>query len=264
MGQSCRPRAGRLDNVRVYLGSSIVDAASKIRTAVQRVDRLRQEGLQTPGLAAAISEVKRLQARRFAGTYRDLLEGGRYKAAARFFLDELYSDKDYAQRDAQFARIAGAMQRAFPAQVVATAVSLAELHALTEELDHAMGAAWQAHAADGEALRYVRAWRTVDRRDARVAQLDVVLAIGKELERLTRTPGLRLMLKMMRGPAAASGLGSLQRFLEAGFDTFAGMREPLVFLGTIEERERALIAFLFDAPLVACGTELADTLGQAR
>ncbi|MET0310443.1 MAG: hypothetical protein ABW051_00185 [Burkholderiaceae bacterium] len=231
---------------------------------MQRVDRLRQEGLAAPGLAAAIAEVKRFQARRFAATYGDLLASAEYQPAARFFLDELYSDKDYAQRDAQFARIAGAMQRAFPRQVVATAVALAELHALTEELDHAMGAAWLAQPAAGEAGRYAAAWCAVGRRDARGKQLDVVLVIGGELEKLTRTPGLRLMLKMMRGPAAASGLSSLQRFLEAGFDTFAGMREPRVFLRTIEERERALIARLFDAPLVASGTELQDILGQAR
>ena len=86
------------------------------------------------------------------------------------------------------------------------------------------------------------------------------------MARLTRTPGLRMMLKMMRGPAVAAGLGSLQRFLEDGFDTFAAMARnngAEGFLGTIEERESRLIAMLFDADLVACETELAQLLGQA-
>jgi hypothetical protein len=95
-----------------------------------------------------------------------------------------------------------------------------------------------------------------------------VLEIGREMARLTRMPGLRLMLKMMRGPAAAAGLSSLQRFLEIGFDTFGAMaRRPggaERFLETIREREAALIAMLFDAELVACETELARILGQAR
>ena len=72
--------------------------------------------------------------------------------------------RDYAERDAQFSRIAGAMQRLFPQQVVATAVALARLHALTEELDHAMGKAWLAPGADDTMpahVRYVQAWRTV-------------------------------------------------------------------------------------------------------
>jgi hypothetical protein len=241
-----------------------MDAASKIRDAVGRVDALRVAALEMPGQAQAVAEVKRVQSRRFAGTYADLLSSPIYRPAARFFLDELYSDKDYAQRDAQFARIAGAMQRTFPRQVVSTAVALAELHALTEELDDAVAREWSLKLGSGDAGRYVDAWRSVGRRDDRQAQLEVVVRIGHELDRLTRTPGLRIMLKMMRGPAAASGMGALQRFLEAGFNTFAGMPDPHHFLGTIAERESRLIASLFDAPLVACETELRMTLGQAR
>jgi hypothetical protein len=246
-----------------------MEAAQKIRNAVARVSQLRQAIDGQPALGAALGRVKRVQSHRFAGTYADLLGGGPYAAPARFFLTELYSDKDYAERDAQFARIAGAIEKFFPAQVAHTAVALAELHALTEELDQAMALAWLAQDAyqAGDAQRYVLAWREVGRREDREAQLTVVLRIGEEMARLTRTAGLRVMLKMMRGPAVAAGLGSLQRFLESGFDTFASMaRRPggaEEFLSIIQARESALLELLFDAGLVACGTELARTLGQA-
>jgi len=246
-----------------------MEAAQRIRHAVDRVSQLRRESLTAPGLRAAVTQVKRFQAQRFAGTYADLLQGATYQNAARFFLEELYSDKDYAERDAQFSRIAGAVQKFFPSQVVATAVALAELHALTEALDHTMAQAW---LAEGDQLaagaRYIGAWRATGRRQDRQMQLDVVLSIGHELARLTRTPGLRLMLKMMRAPAAAAGLDALQRFLEAGFDTFAALARHTgrveAFLDLIRGRESALIASLFDAELVACETELTQTLGQAR
>jgi hypothetical protein len=244
-----------------------MEAARKIRNAVAQVALLRNVALDNPALSQAVREIKRVQAARFAGTYTDLLAGGPYGAAARFFLEELYSDKDYAERDAQFARIAGAIEKLFPQQVARTAVTLAELHALTEELDQAMGLAWLAQADDrGEARRYVEAWRDVGRRPDREAQLKVVMGIGQQMVQLTRTPGLRMLLKMMRGPAVAAGLGSLQHFLESGFDTFAAMvRTPQgapAFLRTIEARESALIASLFDADRVACETALARTLGQ--
>jgi hypothetical protein len=245
-----------------------MEAAQTIREAVAQVSQLRHAAQADPALAHAVAEVKRLQARRFAGTYADLLASGPYAAAARFFLDELYSDKDYAERDAQFSRIAGAIEKMFPQQVTQTAVSLAQLHALTERLDHALAQAWLHHAAADAATRYALAWRAVDRRGEREAQLANVLAIGNEMVRLTRAPGLRLMLKMMRGPAAAAGLSALQRFLETGFDTFAAMARRTdgaeTFLRTVRERESALLALLFDAPLVACETELARILGQAR
>ena len=246
-----------------------MEAARQIRDAVQRVSALRESALALPAVREALATVKGLQARRFAGTYDDLLSHGPYVQAARFFLDELYSDKDYAERDAQFARIAGAIERFFPSQVVATAVALAELHALTEELDHAMAVAWTSlpNPAASDAARYVAAWRSVGRRPERERQLAVVLDIGREMTKLTRTPGLRTLLKMMRAPADAAGLSSLQRFLENGFDTFAAMaRRPggaEAFLQTILGREATLVKALFDADFVACETDLARTLGQA-
>lgn len=244
-----------------------MEAAHQIRDAVAQVTRLRDACAADAALHAAVIAVKALQARRFAGTYADLLAVGPHAAAARFFLEELYSDKDFAERDAQFSRIAGAVQRLFPQQVVATAVALAQLHLLTEQLDHAMGLAWL-DTTGTEGGRYVAAWRAVRRRNQREDQLRVVLRIGQEMIKLTTTPGLRLMLKMMRGPAAAAGLGSLQAFLEAGFDTFGAMARQRgsaqAFLDLVAQREAALISMLFDASPVACETELQRTLGLAR
>lgn len=248
-----------------------MEAAHLIRDELDKVHALRTGMAGDVPLAAAVRDVKRFQARRFAGTYADLLGGGQYQAASRFFLEELYSDRDYADRDAQFTRIAGAIERFFPAQVAATAAALAGLHALTEVLDHAMGVSWRSldgRATESGSARYVRAWREVGRREDRQRQLTTVLGIGQEMVRLTRTPGLRLLLRMMRGPAVAAGLADLQKFLEAGFDTFADMarhrNSAEAFLATIESRESALLTSLFDDEFVTCETKLEATLGLAR
>jgi hypothetical protein len=245
-----------------------MEATNIIRDAVTRVTLLRQTAADNPLLAQAISDIKHFQARRFAGTYFDLLHSERYKPAALFFLDELYSEKDYSDRDSQFARIASTLERIFPQAVVQTAVSLAQLHRLTEELDLAMAQSWMTNSDTPEVARYIAAWRAVDRRPDRNRQLATVLDVGHELDRLTRTLGLRMMLKMMRGPANLAGLGSLQRFLEAGFDTFAAMGSKgdgaAFFLKTVQAREAGLIDRLFDASAVACETEITAILGQPR
>lgn len=227
-----------------------MEAAQNIREAVTRVVQLRQQRLADTSLGTAVLNVKRLQSRRFSANYADLRNDVRYQAAVLFFLKELYSDRDFSERDAQFFRIAGAMQRVVPEQVAVTAVSLAELHALTEDLDQEMGIAWSRTDSDQpDAIRYVQAWRMTGREADRRRQLRVVIGIGMELGRLVRTPGLRLLLKMMRGPAAAAGLASLQAFLEEGFDIFALLARPpervTEFLGFIEVREADLMSHLF-------------------
>ena len=246
-----------------------MDAAQTIRNAIADVDALRLQRSRDAALGAAVASVKTLQARRFSGTYADLMASPSFGPAARFFLEELYSDRDYTARDQQFGRIAGTLQTMFPRPVVDTAVALAVLHAQTEVLDQDMGHAWlQADAGADGASRYVAAWRTVGDRAGRQQQLARVLAMGRDLARLTRAPGLRTMLRMMRGPATAAGMGALQQFLEAGFDTFSQLARERgaveQFLATIEQREEALMRQLFDGDPVTSGTELARTLGQAR
>ena len=226
-----------------------MEPAETIRNAVAAVSLLRVQTAASPALLEAVKQIKLFQAQRFRATYADLLASDNYGPATQFFLDELYSDKDFAQRDTQFAKIAGALQTLFPKQVVHTAVTLAQLHRLTEELDHQMGMAMLVGPSNDAVVAYVNAWNVVGRCNDRELQLRTVLSVGQELERLTRTPGLRLMLKMMRRPAHAAGLGALQAFLEAGFDTFAAMsgKKQLVtsFLSIIEARESALIQALF-------------------
>ena len=240
--------------------------ADQIHTALETVAQLRQQRMGQPALAAANSAIKRFQARRFQATYPDLLQSPRYKTAAAFFLHELYSDKDYAERDQQFARIASTIAKLFPQSVVNTAAALAEVHALTDRLDDAM--AHQVLVLDAgekvfvEPSRYIACWRRVTNPAARQQQLHLVLALGESLDNLTRKPGLRTLLKMMRGPAAAAGLGSLQKFLESGFDAFQTMRGADEFLNLITSRESDWIQKLFKEDIVACGTKLTELLAR--
>jgi hypothetical protein len=239
-------------------------SAQQIQDALQAVALLRQQHAADPPMAQAGAAVKRFQARRFQATYSDLLHSPRYKTAASFFLQELYSDKNYAERDQQFARIASTIAKLFPQPVVNTAAALAEVHALTEKLDDLMAREWladQAAAPDSDdCARYIRCWRRVGDIAARTRQLEVVLQLGHELNRLTRMFGLRTLLKMMRGPAAAAGLNSLQHFLETGFDAFANMRGADEFLRVIRDRETTWIRSLFEDDAVTCETHLSHLL----
>ena len=219
-------------------------AAETILAALQAVAFERSQRATDPTLAARVERLKNYQQRRFSHSYADLLASPRYGAAARFFLEDLYGPRDFSERDAQFARIVPALVRLFPRDIVGTVGELATLHALSERLDSKMGRAMTSDLVDRDS--YLAAWQAVGEPAARETQVQLVLSIGSALDRYTRVPMLNASLRMMRGPANTAGLGSLQRFLETGFDTFKAMRGADEFLATIGSRERALLAALFE------------------
>lgn len=223
-------------------------------------ERALREG--DAALNARVVALKAYQQARFRRTYADLLASPRYGAAARFFLGELYGSSDFTQRDAQFARIVPALTRMFPADTVHTVVRLAELHALTEILDTAMGQ--QLGALPIDAAAYVQAWQAVGGAGQRERQVSLTLDVGRDLDRLTRRPLLATTLRMMRGPARAAGLAQLQQFLESGFNTFRNMQGADEFLACVAARERALCAALFDpaAPRLLAPPPQDSPLGQ--
>ena len=221
--------------------ASVADIAAHLSV----VDAERRRRAEVPGLLAKVTALKTFQQRRFSHTYADLLASARYGAAARYFLDELYGPSDFTTRDAQFARAAPAIARVFPSEVAETVAILAELHALSETLDSAM--AVQLADVPITALDYIAAWQRADRAPDRERQIELTLRIAEHLDRITRLPLLRNVLRLMRGPARAAGLAELQRSLETGFDVFRAMKGAQEFIALIGSRERAFAATLFAA-----------------
>jgi hypothetical protein len=224
------------------------------------VDRERAARALSPGLLMRVNAIKAYQQRRFSHSYADLLATPRYAGAARFFLEELYGPGDFSQRDAQFARVVPALVRLFPTDVVDTVGTLAQLHALSETLDSKMGS--HLPGAQVDARNYLSAWQATGNAEGREMQIALTLSVGTSLDILTRKPLLRHTLRMMRGPARAAGLFSLQQFLERGFDTFSAMRGAAGFLETVGTRERLLSALLFEPAAQANSAARERALGQ--
>ncbi len=229
-----------------------LQAYGNIAQALSVVEQLRQQRQAQSDLAQRTHALRRWQAQRFRNTYEDILKDAHMGPAALFFLSELYSEQEFSQRDAQFARIAGAIERLFPQSVVQTATLLAKLHALSETLDACMAIQWQAASDQQSTLdlsNYMSSWQSLMSTPgyaiARQQQLDATQELGLQLQRHTKVPGLRLMLKMMHAPATAAGLQDLQRFLERGFDTFGQLGKAgkvQQFLAAVAQREGAWLA----------------------
>ena len=196
-----------------------------------------------PGIAAAKQEVRRWQNRRFARTYEDLGNTPRYRRAIDFFLRELYGEGDMAARDADMVKILPLMIKVLPDAALQTVRDALAFEALSERLDTDLARHLDNRQLNAES--YGEAFRACGRRDERERQIRCVSQIGHALDRMTRWPLIGTTLKLMRAPAGAAGLGTLQAFLEGGYSAFREMRGADHFLATIAERETGIVERLF-------------------
>jgi len=218
---------------RVGAGARKIDStAQELATHLRRLKRLRGPGSDPP---PRLADVKRWQARRLARTYADLAKQPRYAAATAFFLDEVYGEKDFSERDQEMLRIVPVMARILPASAVQTASLAIELEALTEELDQGVAQHLPAGAIDEAS--YAKACRAASPRRERDRQLALVRAVGERLDALVRKPFVGRTLGLMATPARLAGLGDLQDFLERGFAAFRDLDGARDFLGIFERRE---------------------------
>jgi acyl carrier protein phosphodiesterase len=229
------------------------EAYGSMSQSMSIVENLRNTRNTQPEIKTKTQQLRRWQTQRFRDSYADILLDPHMGSAANFFLEELYGDKEFGQRDAQFVRISGTLEKIFPHSVVQTATLLAQLHALSESLDACLVYAWhQLHPSNALDLAlYKTLWKVLlhlpQYDPARASQLKATEQLGHQLHAHTRMPGLLFMLKMMRAPASAAGLMDLQRFLEYGFETFARLgrsHKASLFLNTIVQRESEWLASL--------------------
>jgi hypothetical protein len=221
----------------------VSELTQAIQGYLQAVEFERARWAADAALASRVHEVKRYQHARFSTTYADLLSAPASAKAARFFLDELYGPMDFSRRDAQFSRVAPKVATLFPGEVGQIVLSLARLHALSERLDAEMAAC--VTPASLSETAYGTAWRAVGQASARAEQIELVQAVGLALAKQVRKPLIRTTLRLMRGPAKAAGLDSLQSFLEQGFDAFRDLPDAAEFVRTIATRETSIAAALF-------------------
>ncbi|WP_405238762.1 FFLEELY motif protein [Lentisalinibacter orientalis] len=205
---------------------------------------LRAQFSDDPGLQEELQALQRWQAGRLERTYADLQERERYRPGVEFFLEELYTDKDYLPRDTQLERASPILKRMLPAQAQESMRMAVQLEVLSQELDGEMTRALGAGTMIDE-QSYAEAYRTVGRRDDRERQIGFILEAGRDLERLVKLPMIYTLIRMAHGPAHLAGFGALHDFLEDGFRAFRAMDGAEEFLQAIEDRETRIMERIF-------------------
>jgi len=214
----------------------------KLADALGRVIALRAELETDAQHKKRWVALKQWQIKRLRATYADLLATDRYRAAAEFFLEELYGSQDVNQRDAEAQKVAPKLASLLPARAVDALLLAVQLEEMAEQFDIEMTRTIELPITD---KIYAEAYRATGTQAERVRQIELAERIGKALQKLAKVPMLSTMLHVMKAPAAMWGLSHLHRFLQRGFDAFVGMKGASEFLQTTNRRELAINERLF-------------------
>ena len=219
-------------------------AAARLAAHLAGVTLLRSSAYADPAVKAAAMALKAWQSARLARTYPDLLASPRYRAAALFFLNDLYGPKDFSRRDEDVARILPKLRALLPAAALSAIADAVALDELSEALDLAVLRALEP-AVEITEPRYAEAYRSGSTQAERTHQISLTQRICTGVDQLTHIPLMVTTLKLMRAPARLAGLADLQHFLENGFVTFKSMDGADHFLAVILRRETLLMERLF-------------------
>lgn len=224
------------------------DISIRLADLLGRHQRLTDPAVESRNRLRWLSELRRWQADRLRRSFAHFLADPTRRAAAEFFLNDVYGDHDFSRRDADIARVVPLMQRLLPDALLASVADAIELGLLTHAFDLRMAQVLESLAPRRRRLDgalYGTAYRACGLPRLRAHQIDLIARVGTDLGRGLKLPGVGLLLRLSRGPAQGAGLSELQAFLERGVEAFARLGDPQAFIAEIEQDERGLSRALF-------------------
>ena len=196
--------------------------------------------------SVALAALRAFQTQQLEGRFADVLADPTMHAAARFFLSDLYADRDFSSRDRDIDRIMPVMVHLLPESLLRAARDAIELHVLSHVLDLRVARAMDAKRIRRlDAERYGEAYRAAGLPLLRQRQIKLVRSVGISLDAAVKRHGVHRILRASRLPARAAGLSELQGFLERGFDAFAKLDGADPFLNRIARGEAEVSRRLF-------------------
>lgn len=226
------------------------NARSQLKSSILRRLQWRAQAFDpanTANASQALSSLRAWQTSRLGASFADVLADPAMNAAGRFFLTDLYSDRDFSARDRDIDRVMPLMVHLLPDSLLGAARDAIELHVLSHSLDLRMAAAMDRRRMRRmDDLRYGEIYREVGLPRLRQRQIDLIVAVGRGLDAAVKRHGVHRLLRAARFPARAAGLSELQGFLERGFNAFDKLGGADRFLARVASGEGEISRRLFE------------------
>lgn len=131
-----------------------------------------------------------------------------FQPACTFFLEDIYAPRDFSQRDFDVERIHSYLSRFLPAATIRLLTDTVELNHLTNQLDHELMKALFEKLGVTDAITpdlYAQGYRTCDNYAERLQQIELTIAILREVGAGARHPLVGTAIRIGSGPAKKAG-----------------------------------------------------------
>ena len=219
------------------------DLSAKILSNLEMATNIRKEYLTDSNLKEKKDALKAYQVERLKFTHKECLNDPNTKEATKFFLTEIYSDKDLTKRDADLAKIVPMMCKLFPKELLIVLSDAIELDALTEVLDMKMCKNLNVNFTDEE---YMKVYREKTKYDDRKKQIQLTNALGLSLIDVVKYPLIGGLLGKMGFPAKMMGLSEMHELLNNGFNIFKNTKNVEQFLETLIQNEYDILEDIYE------------------
>ena len=178
-----------------------------------------------------------------------------YRAACQFFLSDIYSPRDFSQRDHDAEHLYNLLSRFLPQAMLRLLADAIRTNRLTDRLDRVLLQELRKHLEMTEALtpgEYAQAFRQCDNYAERREQIELMTKILLEAAQGARNPIFAASLRLVRRPVYRAGWSEVYDFLERGYQACRPMRDVKYFVKTIYQREFTILEQIFagdDRPL---------------
>ncbi|MFT5468686.1 MAG: hypothetical protein ACI8UO_003798 [Verrucomicrobiales bacterium] len=207
-------------------------------------DRLQAEPLE-PEVQEAKNQVISWQIERINRAHADLRADAKTRPTVEFFLKEVYSVRDFRDRDVQLERVSRILSRILPESALLYLAQVLEMNLLTEELDtrmaHVIAPLPEFNSADFEPSIWAEVCRRCDDEAQRRRLVQLIWDGGKRLDSISRNRALGLAIRVGRRPSELAGLGELYRIMRQGYDAFRELPDCDAFLKILVGRETQVL-----------------------
>lgn len=219
------------------------DLSVKILANLELATKIRKTYLSDRSLKAKKDVLKAYQVERLKFTHKECLEDPNTKDATKFFLTEIYSEKDLTKRDADLAKVVPMMCKLFPKELLAVLSDAIELDALTEKLDMKMCENLSESFTDND---YKEVYRDKTSFEDRKKQIELTNSLGLSLIDVVKYPLIGGLLGKMGFPAKMMGLSEMHELLNNGFNIFKNTKNVDQFLKNLIQNEYDILEDIYD------------------